>query len=95
MKIFSKYQFTYHHQDNPFYFTSTMDYNYVLSCASYGAYTSSSNPEDMESPTPGVNVQNYQPYIIPYLNLLEASGEFVTDDISFNLTTEIQLNLKT
>ncbi|KGQ85731.1 hypothetical protein MG1_05191 [Candida albicans GC75] len=78
----------------PSTFTSTMDYNYVLSCASYGAYTSSSNPEDMESPTPGVNVQNYQPYIIPYLNSLEASGEFVTDDISFNLTTGDPIEFK-
>ena len=42
-----------------------------------------------------VNVQNYQPYIIPYLNLLEASGEFVTDDISFNLTTGDPIEFKT
>ena len=73
--------------------TTTINYNSPLTCASYGVYTSSES-KFMESPTSGINVKNYESYMIPYLNLLEASGEFVTDNLSFNLTCGDEFEFK-
>lgn len=60
---------------------------FTTNCGKRGLYTSSTG-DTMPSPL-GVgdaSINNGDPYIIPYMNPIRASGEFVTDDFNFNLT---------
>lgn len=57
---------------------------YTSDCGYHGLYRSSKS--NMPAATNAISASNLEYYRIPYMNALSAQGEFVTDDIEFNLT---------
>lgn len=57
---------------------------YTSNCGYFGLY--SSLESNMPPATNAIAAVNNQSYRIPYMNAASAEGEFVTDDIEFNLT---------
>ncbi|KAI3406541.2 YPS7 [Candida oxycetoniae] len=66
----------------------------ITNCARRGVYTSTAL-ESMPTPSSnsGVSVRNGQDYIIPYMNPIQARGEFVTDNMNFNITNGMNLQM--
>lgn len=67
---------------------------FTTNCARRGVYTASSQ-DKMPEPL-GVgdsSIKNGDHYIIPYMNQVQASGEFVTDDLNFNLTSKYNFQM--
>ncbi|CAI5760263.1 unnamed protein product [Candida verbasci] len=56
---------------------------YTGNCDKYGLYVSATS--NMPQPSDS-NIENGDPYIIPYINQIMASGKWVTDDVLFNFT---------
>ncbi|KAG2736018.1 hypothetical protein G9P44_000108 [Scheffersomyces stipitis] len=70
--------------DLPASITTELEYLATV-CGQGGLYTSSTGTA---MPTATVDgLENGDPYLIPYINVIEASGVFATDDIRFNLST--------
>lgn len=57
---------------------------YTSECGYFGLYSSSKSL--MPSATNAISASNLEYYRIPYMNAISVQGEFVTDDIEFNLT---------
>ncbi|EGW30044.1 uncharacterized protein SPAPADRAFT_63658 [Spathaspora passalidarum NRRL Y-27907] len=58
----------------------------ATNCGKNGLYTPSPL-SDQPTPTGSSNIQNGDAFVLPYMNLIDASGVWNTDNVSFNLTT--------
>ncbi|CUM46085.1 uncharacterized protein AC631_03374 [Debaryomyces fabryi] len=66
----------------------------ATACAQQGAYSMESGSSgSIASPTKS-NVYNNQPYSIPYLNSINVSGVFATDNFSFIISDSKKISLK-
>lgn len=59
---------------------------FTTNCAKRGLYTISSDSMPLPLGVGDASINNGDAYTIPYMNQIQASGEFVTDNLNFNLT---------
>ncbi|RLV91206.1 Aspartic proteinase yapsin-7 [Spathaspora sp. JA1] len=71
---------------------TTMKEYTATNCGKAGLYSPSPLSEQ-PNPTNPANIQNGDPVVLPYMNLIDASGVWNTDNISFNLTTGASVQL--
>ncbi|EDK46917.1 hypothetical protein LELG_05098 [Lodderomyces elongisporus NRRL YB-4239] len=68
----------------------TTQSEFTMNCAKRGTYSSTSLDAMPLARGGDASVYNGKPYMIPYLNQIRASGEYITDEMSFNITNGMQ-----